>query len=584
MPSRVFDYLDASAVTPDRNVAFVNDAVSGSSYVTLRRVGTGLLFDLIATGDGSLASFSVTIGKGNLKPGTISILIDNVVVAADDGAGVFTASGSPPPNATTGTVDYDTGAAVLTMAAAPVSGGLITVKYNSYRSIGAAEGGAYEKGDIVFPNTLGEGITELFGFKSREGHWYARLEVGVDDFGSKQYLDDLDANFAKQKDSAVKYQVSVDGGTTWQYWNTASPASWQTGSSADATFSTEEEIAAGISALLFSSASGAKQFRLKARLFPTADAKESPRLYWSALFFEHSFDPEEDLIRSLDSYLSTNLRVREVMRFNLTGDTAVTLDASEGDETIEYSGVIAYNLTDDPGRTTPLALTQGVPSSSITLAVAQVGVVEFIALATVPVSVRADSFTQLSTSRSVVITVPQTTVVGEYEGYPRLDDGEAGQGLVGLVKEPVGYPINAYRVRPPPSMVAFSVGLFAQSPRERQALAIQSAIRKLLDDRPVFDSVGTTERYVRAVGGDVTLGSGTAALAALALDNVALGLSVKNQQASFLLWAQEGGYDTVESVQVVDMRMILHPPDSVRDAFACVESIEVGVNDIREGL
>jgi hypothetical protein len=581
MPSRFFDHRDEFDLVLDPTVALLSPEGGRERSLGLRAIDPTTQAELVVASDGT-GLLEGTIGKGRLYPGTVEVLLDGIEVAIDDGAGAFLASESPSAYVILGTVDYDSGAISISASPAPALGVMAHARFRDFRPRPISSGGQYEKGDVVFPNMTGTSIREMFGFVSKEGHRHRSTVVGREKVsGAPIEVFILGGEGQLVPDTSIKYQLSVDGGTTWQFWNTSSPSGWDAGDDTDATFSPATDIAAHISTLSFSAASGTKQLRVKARLFPSSDGLYSPQLYFAALLYEHDYSEEEDFKRSLVAYLNQNLRVREAFRRRLTAASSVTLDLSEGDDVIEYSNPVAYNLTTDPGRTTPLGVSVGSPSSEILFTSPQTGDVEILADATWPVFIRADGFTQLSTTRAILLTIARTATVAEFDGHPRLLPGSAGQEFLGSVREPVAYPIEQYRVRPAPSMLIWDVGLLAQHSKEVPALQAQAAIRRLMETGISFPSLAVPERYIRVTGAETALGTGTEALSGQENDLVSRGLAVKRVNASFSFWAQTGSYDTIAAVRVVEIGTYPHDAGRPPTLRSYLDRLRIDENDMR---
>jgi hypothetical protein len=95
----------------------------------------------LATGDGATTVFNfilATPASTPVAPGTIAVFVAGIQIGADDNSGVITGAGLA------GTVDYTTGAAVLTFVSPPASGTAIAIFYeypvDGDRSVQLAEG------------------------------------------------------------------------------------------------------------------------------------------------------------------------------------------------------------------------------------------------------------------------------------------------------------------------------------------------------------------------------------------------------------------------------------------------------------
>jgi len=182
------------------------------------------------------------------------------------------------------------------------------------------EGKYQVEATIEFPNLIINSLTELWSFEEH----------------SFYNLDEDDANLG-----TIKYQVSNNNGTTFLYWN---GAAWSVAGVND--WNTEEEIQNNISTLSFI-AGGYKQIKIKALLSPDIDGLSSPCLWGVAIHYEIDFIPEEDVVRSVYTYLDGNLKVITdigAVLASITGSIIANMDA----EILEVIGV--WSETDDPGH------------------------------------------------------------------------------------------------------------------------------------------------------------------------------------------------------------------------------------------
>jgi hypothetical protein len=108
------------------------------------RYGSEIEVDTVGTGDGSTVAFDNTLLNAPIRPYTVRLLVDDVPIATDDGAGNL--SGALLNSSGTNTINYTTGEYTVTFTAAPASGGLISLEYhydsevsNNYTDIGSVE-------------------------------------------------------------------------------------------------------------------------------------------------------------------------------------------------------------------------------------------------------------------------------------------------------------------------------------------------------------------------------------------------------------------------------------------------------------
>lgn len=505
--------------TVDGAVVTITQAVTGSSGNTV--------ITLTDSGSAGMSKTDFTGGATGAGSGLL------------EGVGSFLAT-------TPGTVDYDTSAVEVNFTTAPASGSSIFARFISLEIKTVPDGGRYVKGDVIFPNFTGDGLDDLFGFEEESINSFSVLNVGLNIEGETVSTPNINADGSVSASTSILYQVSTDNGVSWQYYDSGTSPNWSSGGADDSTFSTAQEIASGISALEWDVSTSKKQFRLKARLIPSSDSKEAPALLSANLYFEYvHFDLEEDIKRSLKSHLEDNLVVNEILKYNLTSASSVSLDVDEQATTLTYSNAKAFNLTDSPGRTRQLSTS--LSGNTLTFTVAQTGVVEVIVDVTVPIFLSSGAFTQLSTSRALIVDISEVRTLAEFEGLPR----RVTPGNDSPVREPVGYPVDSYRVRDYPSMVQITADLICQSTRERQALGMAAALRKMFDHYSVFRSIQTGDNYVRTIGGGKPAGSATEALSTLDDFDLGSGLSLKTTSMTFAGWAQDSSFGTIKSVKKV---------------------------------
>jgi hypothetical protein len=96
--------------------------------VGLPAAGPTSATQLVATGDGATTAFpTVELLNTPIYRGTLQVVVNGSAVGSDNGAGAIVASGG---SGLTGTIEYGTGAIMLTFATAPVGGAAITVLYD----------------------------------------------------------------------------------------------------------------------------------------------------------------------------------------------------------------------------------------------------------------------------------------------------------------------------------------------------------------------------------------------------------------------------------------------------------------------
>lgn len=137
-------YLSPVYSTTKRGATAGNVTHESPSY----RYASEIEEETIGTGDGAIVEFTGSAG-GNvanppLRPFNVKILVDNIPVAVDDGAGTLV--GTLLNASATNTIDYTTGALTVTFTVAPANGLVVVSQYYydseesaQYEDIGAVE-------------------------------------------------------------------------------------------------------------------------------------------------------------------------------------------------------------------------------------------------------------------------------------------------------------------------------------------------------------------------------------------------------------------------------------------------------------
>ena len=487
--------------------------------------------------------------KGGIRPGTVNVIkrkgvlqtVESATVQGADseslgpataGYGTFPTT-IPIPSThliqgTTGTgstgnyvswINYESGEALIVLTAGgdgdPYSPDDPVVQYQTYQVLPKIFGGTYYVNDIIFPNWQAGGVVELFGFVTNE-------ELG-------------------DSDAEIKYQFSADNGLTWKYWNTGGTPFWATGNNTDATFSTAVRMDEGIATFPFDSSTSQKQLKVKARLFPSTDNLVAPVLKHLQVNYEMDVSYREDFIRSLKGELDANLRVRERQVFpGLTSATTVTVDVSDGAETIIYEDstafpLRAYNLTDDPGQTTELVTT--LAGGVVTFGTAQTGTVVVEVFCSVPVEISQNPFMgesaglELSTTRAIILESFDTDTNFEYNRAPL--------GMV--MKSELEVSANNVRTRNINELRRFYATLLYISSTDIQASRGSDTLEVYFRENRTITSLAVGDQYSLITDNNVTDRSA-----------IAQGLFVKEMALSFVILAQDGDYvDTPLATKVI---------------------------------
>lgn len=111
------------------------------------RFSSEIEIESVGTGDGSTANYPGTTAKNRVRPYKVFVIVDDVLVAIDDGTGVFEdiVSGTLSTGVAS-TISYDTGAYNITFADIPGAAETIQIRYNvdteqstNYDELGALE-------------------------------------------------------------------------------------------------------------------------------------------------------------------------------------------------------------------------------------------------------------------------------------------------------------------------------------------------------------------------------------------------------------------------------------------------------------
>ena len=118
--------------TGEMTITFGNDdvhefALTFRALKEFRTWGIDATPETIGTGDGTSTSFSGTLTKTPVDPGTVTVT-DGTQTLTDDGSGNLTGDGS-------GSINYSTGEISVSFTSAPGSGDNITVSYKYYEAL-----------------------------------------------------------------------------------------------------------------------------------------------------------------------------------------------------------------------------------------------------------------------------------------------------------------------------------------------------------------------------------------------------------------------------------------------------------------
>ncbi len=561
MAEKRFSATDFDDFTTDANVGLLK--YRDESYIALKLTDEDEHSSQLFTGDGITVSFTATPDP-DLRPGTIQISrSDSTLVFTDNGDGTFPTGTST--GLAFGSVNYQSGAIALIFldGQRPTNGELVLATYK--RDVAEIQGEGYElrSGEVIFPNWTGRSIEELFSFVVADIQTVDYLSVGTDRDCFQITVLNPDSDGAEVDLTSIDFQLSNDGGTTWKYIDTSvSPAVWtDVAGISPEPFSSKTDVDANIGTLGFDASSGRKQLRVKMRLNPDSGGLLTPIVRQVRVGYEAPLDPEEDFLRSLKLFLQENVRVREVLGFNLgTATSSVTMAVDEDDTTVTYDGTpVAYNLTDDPGRTTNIGATIGSPDT-LFFDSDQTGRVECHVDATIPVFIGIpDEPTELSTVRAIIIEIDDTIERSETDAEPSNSVYEFERSQ------------SRYRTRTRPAFLQFEVKIMCQAPRARQALAMRAAVRRLLDETNNVLSVGVGENYhfVNQTRGGES-------------DDIGGGISTQDILATFTGELAEGSYQTTVMASQIGLKFRKMGP-RLPGTAPLREDVTLDEDDVREG-
>jgi len=248
-------------------------------------------------------------------------------------------------------------------------------------------GGLYRESWIILPNWKAAGIQSLYGFMAK----------------SKLAGQQLTTNYG----GSLSYQLSNDNGITWLYHNgTAWVASGSTN------WNTESEVDTWIPDFPLTSE---KEIRIKVLLTPGNSGQSTPLLLRTSIFSDLDYNFQEDLLRSMKSWLETYVWLRTSYFSQIPQPIGGTdpgmpcppsgpsdilyVTDRQWEELAEPASV--YNLTTDPGKTTNLFA--GFVDGGIQLISPQEGYLEANFYARPSVFIGAEEFMQLAKIPSIVV-------------------------------------------------------------------------------------------------------------------------------------------------------------------------------------
>lgn len=300
----------------------------------------------------------------------------------------------------------------------------------------------------VLPELRAEGITELYGF-------HAEYE---------------------ENGGSIDFQLSNDGGATFMRFD---GLAWVV----DGQYSTRDQVDQGLPTFPIPSP---RRLLLRARLAPAPGGRSGPELQQVSLFYELSYQFGEDLLRSLKKYLEANYRFAGLAKASLVAASSVAIEPPA----VPFAPVIAYNLTDDPGRQINVAA--GVAGQDVVLAAPQTGEVEVLFRAGVPVFISAEDSLFESTIPSVVVEVASISEDRTKRHGDRKVDWHRTA--------------KTTRLRLHPVWEDAIIRIVCQSPLKREAEAMVEALATVLQYERVFDAEASGESFTVRGFSPVTTG------------------------------------------------------------------------------
>ena len=292
-------------------------------------------------------------------------------------------------------------------------------------------------GVVITGNIMASGLVGFYSFEEN-------VKIELDDDGNEL--------------GAVGYQVSVDGGATWIYWD---GATWSAPGPDD--WNSMVEVDAGLPQLDVT-----KQYRFRARIKPDSACDHCPSLYSLTVGLDYRYAFLEDMVRTLKRYIESNLSIvlASMRKLETPGQTFVL--QSDFTVTTVYA---VYDITVDPETTNNLYQSYDPVNKIVTMnsvvAAGHVVKVYFAGSCGVFI-VSADEDLQISTIPAVYVF--------HGEGADEKQFNLSGEEIEKTISR-----MKARKGRPPKwKAIGFEVMAVATEPNS--ALAMNSALDILLND------------------------------------------------------------------------------------------------------
>jgi hypothetical protein len=322
--------------------------------------------------------------------------------------------------------------------------------------------GRYYEVEVVSPNWIGEGITELYAL---------------------QVFWDVDPVIEGQDPSQLAnlgLQVSNDNGVTWLVWQDSMLQWVPAVGPLLGYFNDLATVDARIPLLPWGNP---RQVRFKIKMIPGVGGLQRPIVRGLALFNKHNMDISEDCARSVKRYLDQVLKVPMYYMAELASpSTTIAIEKDIGLDVTVQEPIKVFNLTNDPARNINLFSSLGGPEGRmVTMLGSQVGQVEVQFVGVPDVFIGSEEFFQVSKMPSVVVFTPR---IEPYDAtrswFPELEKSNAR--LVGRYQ----YQRLYYKITMP---------IRVQSSLNREARQMTDAVARILDVGMEFVSVANGELY-----------------------------------------------------------------------------------------
>ena len=319
----------------------------------------------------------------------------------------------------------------------------------------------------------------------------------------------------------IGYQLSNNGGVTWYTWD----SDWVPAQGVlENTYMPVRVVDENIRTFPVAQD---RSLRIKVRLNPSPDGKETPYLHNVIASVNLSFDYQIDFLQSMKLHLERTMKVRTVLyaRVNRTS-IAIPEHQWDGFE----NPVEIYNTDTDPDKTTNLF--KGFYNNGFELSSNQTGLLEIHAFARPTVIISGpEAWMEVSKNPAVVINDSSVRKIAD------LVYGE----------DELEYRFSDFKARKAPSRVysRFQCSISVQSTLKRESEALADALERSMNQYQYVHSYGSGEFYKVLDPTPITLSN-----------RIAVGLFVKDYASTIVgrAWLRP---DLVHDVDLVrDVRYI----------------------------